>query len=139
MDLATINTTITQYLRSTLDDGGYTTVMIYKNKEVTGAVLPFVRYSYSLLRMTGSKYTNDGGLQNNYRVLLTVSVFGSLNGNGRQVTEAIGGLLRTAFSNKLGQADKIQSDITIDLTTAESEAEQVSWATIQVNAVVSYP
>ena len=139
MDLAIINATITQYLRSTLDGGGYTTVMVYKNKEVTGATLPFVRYSYNLLPMTGEKYTDDGGLQNNYRILLTVSVFGSLKSNGRQVTEAIGGLLRTAFSNKRGQADKIQSNIEIDLTTAESEAEQVSWATIQVNAVVSYP
>lgn len=139
MQPSIINTTITAYLRNVLDTGGYNTVMIYKNKEPTPAALPLVRYTYMLLPMTGLKQTNDGGIQNNYRLLLTVSVFGSLEGSGRQDTEAIGGLLRTSFNNKRGQVNKIQSDITIDLTTAESEVERVCWATFQVNAVVSYP
>lgn len=139
MQLSIINDTVTAYLRNALDNGGYTSVTIHKTKEPTGTALPFVRYNYQLLPTTALKQTNNGGLQNNYRLLLTVSVFGSLEGNGRQQCEAIGGLLRTAFNNKRGQVDKIQSDLTIDLTTAESEAEQVCWATFQVNAVVSYP
>jgi hypothetical protein len=128
------------YFRKVLDGEGYTSVTVHQDEETTGVPLPFVRFVYGLISLTSLKQTNDGGLQNNYRILLSVSVFGSLEGSGRQQARAIGGLLRTAFNEKRGQLDKIQSDIIVDLTTGgRKNNEQVYPVFFQVNAVVTYP
>jgi hypothetical protein len=137
LQLSVLNTTIIAYLRQLLDTAGYNAVTVHKNKEPSGTPLPLVRFTLMNMDLTGNIVIDRSDSESHYRVFLTVGIFGSLEGNGRQEAEAVASVLRNGFIK--GNITNINSTIITDLTTNEDEGSQVYQAVFTSNVVIKYP